>query len=296
MSLPAQDVVVFIQSEVDRRLTERLQNEKLQPMAVWKRWVIGGGAVSLAVGAYSLYSWVESVIDSKIVARTHSYELQLQEDVKINIAKAAGEAASPAISVVLDKVRLAIQTAGEADNYLAKAKESRDIAEASAKSASVSATTARAAADAASTSVIQQVDKIVKEAYQEGSVLQKSILSLCEPTLASLASEVALLRKKMSEHVASELGTVAAWPIDAYVPQGWHICDGAVLDYADCPDLAKTIGANGKVYLPDFRGQFLRGASVSEGGLKEKLGLANEQAGSATGSTVTRIHWIIRVR
>lgn len=89
------------------------------------------------------------------------------------------------------------------------------------------------------------------------------------------------------------IGCIVAWPADAgKLPDGWHVCDGTPI--TECQELramllgtyrpedetevrrrlaaAKLAGEEGVVWLPDFRGYFLRG----EGAGSEKIGTKQE--------------------
>lgn len=61
------------------------------------------------------------------------------------------------------------------------------------------------------------------------------------------------------------VGTIVMWGGTSH-PEHWRICDGASLSTDNYSDLYKKIGDNfgqgapaGKFYLPDLRGQFIRG-------------------------------------
>ncbi|MFA5962734.1 MAG: phage tail protein [Sphingomonas sp.] len=72
----------------------------------------------------------------------------------------------------------------------------------------------------------------------------------------------------------SVIGSITMWGGSATtVPAGWLICDGSTLDQAGkYADLFTAIGTNfgaappeGKFYLPDLRGRFIRGVDEGAG-------------------------------
>jgi microcystin-dependent protein len=78
------------------------------------------------------------------------------------------------------------------------------------------------------------------------------------------------------------VGAVLAWPAATKPPDGWHVCDGARLPQVEHESLAQVLGATyarrdangrlpspGEVQLPDFQGQFLRGAGQDAAAIGE---------------------------
>jgi hypothetical protein len=67
------------------------------------------------------------------------------------------------------------------------------------------------------------------------------------------------------------LGAVVAWPIEFDVPDGWCVCNGALVDAHE--DLRRRLQGfynnketkAGKIQLPDFQGYFLRGSGMVDG-------------------------------
>jgi len=74
-----------------------------------------------------------------------------------------------------------------------------------------------------------------------------------------------------AETSAGEVGEVMAWPSDTLPASGdWMWCDGSALEPLDYPSIFGVLGfkygtANGKFKLPDYRGEFLRGAGNGSG-------------------------------
>lgn len=68
-------------------------------------------------------------------------------------------------------------------------------------------------------------------------------------------------------------GTILMWAgTKNNVPAGWHVCDGTLLSQTQYAALYKVIGLNfgasppsGQFYLPDLRGQFIRGVDDGTG-------------------------------
>lgn len=80
---------------------------------------------------------------------------------------------------------------------------------------------------------------------------------------------------------SEETATVKSWPSDN-IPYGWLLCDGRALQRADYPDLYAELGVlynlptdpSDVFRVPDYRGEFLRGAGT------------NSHSGQGNGGTV----------
>ncbi len=61
-----------------------------------------------------------------------------------------------------------------------------------------------------------------------------------------------------------KVGTVSAFPTNTIIPEGWLICNGAILNKNDFPDLFSVIGytyggSGNSFNVPNLQGRFIRG-------------------------------------
>jgi microcystin-dependent protein len=96
------------------------------------------------------------------------------------------------------------------------------------------------------------------------------------------------------------------------IPAGWLLCNGAVINQIDYPDLYKAIGLsfgqqppeNDTFYLPDLRGRFIRGVDDSAGrdpDVSSRTDMQNDNIPSETVGSIQshalqqHFHWSVGV-
>jgi len=136
--------------------------------------------------------------------------------------------------------------------------------------------------------------------------------------MASLSSKLAGFTYTPNPQSPSKAGIIQAFA-GAVAPQGWHLCDGTVLEQADYPQLFANIGSNWDAFahpvdgtptvggsqfaLPNLKGLYLAGVGNSGGDARSlgvfqsqktaKNGLANSSSsisGTATTSGSSHSH------
>ena len=107
------------------------------------------------------------------------------------------------------------------------------------------------------------------------------------PISAPVGSIIAFAGQ-VEKHSQTNTDQFTTQPIEAF---GWMLCDGSELNASEYPELYAGLGdlyggseSRNTFYLPDLRGQFLRGIGIDDASTEERTAATNGQT-NGVGST-----------